>query len=124
MNGEECKMKNEMINTNGIWYKVQNFFRNIFGKNKSVIEEASKKEEKKEMSKFRDTIIIQKNEERERLIKLQNQLRNKKIKEEELTLEDIEKISILYDEQIKEIEEEIKKNRDILEEYKKKLTAE
>ena len=68
--------------------------------------------------------INTRDEEKERILKLQQQLRNKQIWEEEISEEDTKKILELYDEQIMNLENEIKNNTALLEKYKKELEDE
>lgn len=118
------KKEDEMISTNGIMYKIKSFFKNLFKKKEVIVEE--KKEEKIENS-FNESIVIKKDEERERLLELQKRFREGKLNPEDVTEEDIDKLTELYNEQIealnKQIEEDTaaieKCNREI-EEYKKK----
>lgn len=118
------KKEDEMISTNGVMYKIKKFFKNLF-KKKEVVEE--KKEEEKQETSFDETIAIKKDEERERLLELQKRFREGKLNPEDVTEEDIDKLTELYNEQIealnKQIEEDTaaieKCNREI-EEYKKK----
>lgn len=118
------KKEDEMISTNGVMYKIKSFFKNLF-KKKEVVEE--KQEEEKQETSFDETIAIKKDEERERLLELQKRFREGKLNPEDVTEEDIDKLTELYNEQIealnKQIEEDTaaieKCNREI-EEYKKK----
>lgn len=117
------QMKNEIIKTNTLWYKISAFFRKYFGKKKDNIIVKEKIEYANEKMNFKDSINIR-DEEKEKIIRLQIQLRNKQITEDELSKEDIKKISSLYDEQIEDLENKIKNNRALLEKYKKEAEGE
>lgn len=118
------KKDDEMISTNGVMYKIKSFFKNLFKKKEEAVEE--KKDTKQENS-FEEAIVIKKDEERERLLELQKRFREGNLNPEDVTEEDIDKLTELYNEQIaqlnKQIEEDTaaieKCNREI-EEYKKK----
>ncbi len=122
------KKEEEMISTNGIMYKIKSFFKNLFKKKEQTAEETS--EETNTMDKkstFEASIMVKKDEERERILELQKRFREGKLNPEDVTEEDIDKLTELYNEQIadlnKQIEEDTaiieKCNREI-EEYKKK----
>ena len=117
--------KEEMISTNGIMYKIKSFFKNLFKKKEKAIEaEETISEEKKA---FEESIIVKKDEERERILELQKRFREGKLNPEDSTEEDIDKLTELYNEQISELNKQIEEdtaviekcNREI-EEYKKK----
>lgn len=122
------KKEEEMISTNGIMYKIKSFFKNLFKKKeepvKKISEETNIIDEK---STFEASIVVKKDEERERILELQKRFREGKLNPEDVTEEDIDKLTELYNEQIadlnKQIEEDTaiieKCNREI-EEYKKK----
>lgn len=105
------------VNENSWFYKVKRFFRNLFSKKQEdntiepVIEE---KVEPKRNAKqeFLDTIKIVETPEME-LEKLQKQYRSGKIKEEELSEEQITSLCQLYDKQIANLRKsnEIRKQR-------------
>lgn len=120
------KKDDEMISTTGIMYKIKSFFKNIFKKKDVVVEEKVEVEEKIGKA-FEDSIVIKKDEERERLLELQKRFREGKLNPEDVTEEDIDKLTELYNEQIealnKQIEEDtivIEKCNKEIEEYKKK----
>ena len=110
--GETKRMDKSMITTRGIIYKIKLFFskfkKNI-SKNEIIIEENETIKE----NNFKNDILVEKDCEKERLLRLQRMYRNKQIKGEELSYEDIKRLNHLYDEQILEAEERIKQKRKI-----------
>lgn len=122
------KKEEEMISTSGIIYKIKKFFKNLFKKKEQLAEDASEEISSiDEKSAFEASIVVKKDEERERILELQRRFREGKLNPEDVTEEDIDKLTELYNEQIadlnKKIEEDTaiieKCNREI-EEYKKK----
>lgn len=122
------KKEEEMISTNGIMYKIKSFFKNLFKKKEQPIEESPEETNiMDEKSTFEASIMVKKDEERERILELQRRFKEGKLNPEDVTEEDIDKLTELYNEQIadlnKQIEEDTaiieKCNREI-EEYKKK----
>lgn len=116
-----------VANENGILYKIKNFFRNLFYKNKAIenhtiiehnIKESSEKENNK--NSFMESVKDIENEET-RLLKLQKQYRNGEIKEEELTEEQINSLSVLYDKQIANLRKSNQIRKQKLMEYRKRL---
>ena len=113
-------MKNGIIKTDTFLYKIRVFFRKHFGRNNLVQKNTECINEKDD---FKDRINIR-DVEKERILRLQAQLRNKEITEDELSKEDEKKILSLYDEQIADLENKIKNNKQILEKYKKEAEEE
>mgnify|MGYP001862906822 CR=1 FL=1 len=115
---------------NGIFYKIKKFFNNLFGKNKEETNSYTNIKENetvKENANNRDSFIesIRNNTtERSKILELQKQYRSGKIKEEELSEEQINSLCKLYDEQIAELRKsnEIRKQRIL--EYKRKIQTE
>lgn len=123
---EKTQEKSLMKVNKNIFYRIKNFFRNLFHKDYVVEETTVNKENidiKKEDSQksFMESIKNIENEET-RLLKLQKQYRSGEIKEDELTQEQVSLLCDLYDKQIKNLRKsnEIRKQR--LLEYRKKLT--
>ena len=98
------------VNENGIFYKIKSFFKNLFNRNNTANNYAIVKEDKSivesENTKntFMESIKNIENEET-KLLKLQKQYRSGKIKGEELTEEQINALSELYDKQIAKLKE-------------------
>lgn len=115
------------VNENSIFYKIRNFFRNLFHKNKSIenttaIENSVNVSTEKENNKnsFMESIRNIEDEET-KLLKLQKQYRNGEIKEEELTEEQISSLSGLYDKQIANLRKSNQIRKQRLLEYRKRL---
>ena len=115
------------VNENSIFYRIKNFFRNLFDKHKAienstVIENSINASLKKENNKnsFVESIKNIENEET-KLLKLQKQYRNGEIKEEQLTQEQINSLSALYDKQIANLRKLNQIRKQKLLEYRKKL---
>lgn len=119
------------VNENNIFYKIKKFFRNLFHKNKSVenaiaIENdinASSIDKDNNKNLFIESIKNIENEET-KLLKLQIQYRNGEVKEEDLTEEQINSLSALYDKQIANLKKSNKIRKQKLLEYRKKLQTE
>lgn len=115
------------VNENSIFYKIMNFFRNLFHKhiaieNYTVIESGISALLEKENNKnsFMESIKNIENEEK-KLLKLQKQYRNGEIKEEQLTQEQINSLSALYDKQIANLRKSNQIRKQKLLEYRKRL---
>lgn len=99
------------VDERSIFYRIKNFFRNSFGKNK--INEYNNptvnpnveniKQNQKIKSDFMDSIKNTENEET-KLLKLQKQYEEGLIKEEDIPYYQIEKLEALYNKQNKELE--------------------
>lgn len=112
-------INNELINTNGFIYKIKQFFKNMFKKNIAQNDISQKDIEKR--NNFRDNITVKEDTEKSRLLKLQEMFRNGQLSEDDISMEDIEKLSKLYDEQIDELQEKIKQNVYATDNYKKQI---
>lgn len=113
------------VNENNLFYKIKNFFRNLFCKNKTVenvnvIKNNEEIEKQTRKDFFMEQIKAIENDET-RLLKIQKQYRSGEIKEEDLTEEQINSLCALYDKQIANLRKsnEIRKQRIL--EYRKKL---
>ncbi len=102
------------VNENSIFYKIKNFFRNLFGKKENNItpieNQVLKTQEitNNKRDSFKETVTNIENDET-RLLKLQKQFDNGEITEEELTQKQIEDLENLYNKQI----EELKKSNEL-----------
>lgn len=119
------KKDEEMISTNGNMYKIKSFFKNIF--KKKEIEEAVVEKEEEKVNSFDESIIVKKDEEKERILELQKRFKEGKLNPEDVTEEDLDKLTELYNEQIAELNKQIEQDTAIIEkcnkeiaEYKKK----
>ena len=115
------------VNENGIFYKIKKFFKNLFNRNANttnnyaIVKEteslvASENKKNSFMESFKNI-----EDEEAKLLKLQKQYRSGKIKEEELSEEQVNSLCKLYDKQIANL----KKSNDIrkqkLLEYRRKM---
>lgn len=115
------------VNENSIFYKFKNFFKNLFYKNK-VVNNVSNTIEipentmhtTEQKNSFIESIKNIENEET-KLLKLQKQYRNGEVKEEELTEEQINSLTALYDKQIANLRKSNQIRKQKLLEYRKKL---
>lgn len=114
------------INENSIFYKIKKFFRSLFGKKNSnvestnVIEATTINNQKDNRSAFIEEIKNVENEET-KLLKLQKQYRCGKIKEEELTEEQVKSLCALYDKQINNLKKSNEIRKQKLLEYRRNL---
>jgi len=115
------------VNENSIFYKIKNFFRNLFHRKQvvnevNIIESNTEEPIKKENTKNSFMEEIRKIEDEEtKLLKLQKKYRSGEIKGEELSEKQILSLGKLYDKQIAELRKynEIEKQK--LLEYRRKL---
>ena len=115
------------VNENSIFYKFKNFFIYLFYKNK-VVNNVSNTIEipentmhtTEQKNSFIESIKNIENEET-KLLKLQKQYRNGEVKEEELTEEQINSLTALYDKQIANLRKSNQIRKQKLLEYRKKL---
>lgn len=119
--GENTQEKNLVEKKESFFGKVKNFFKKIFNKkevNQEVTEEVI--ENAKQDNDFSDYIKITEDEET-KLLDLQRRYRKGEIAENDLTDEQIEALSNLYDKQIAELKKSIALREKKIEEYKKKV---
>ena len=115
------------VNENRIFYKIKNFFKNLFHKNKvvnSAINTSQITEDIMHTTEQKNAFMksIKNIEDEEtNLLKLQKQYRNGEIKEEELTKEQINSLSALYDKQIANLRKSNENRKKRLLEYRRKL---
>lgn len=107
------------VKNKSIFDKIKSFFKNIFSSNSNMEEQVIDKEENHK-DEFLDRIKDIENDETA-LLKLQKMYRSGKIKEEDLTKEQVESLCNLYDNQISRLRKsnEIRKQR--LKEYRRKI---
>ena len=107
---------------NNIFIRIKNFFKKIFYKQDKI--ESVSKEIKNKENNFRHDIIIKQDDEKLRILNLQEDYKNGLIEEEDISKEDYQKLLDLYDEQNKLIKEDIERDRvlikNMLEKLKKK----
>lgn len=117
---ENTQEKNLVEKNEGLFSKIKNFFKNLFGKKSNVentvVEDVSN--EKEENNSFKESIKMTETEET-RLLDLQTRYRRGEIGESDLTEEQIDALCQLYDKQIEEIKKSIKIKEEKIAEYKK-----
>lgn len=115
------------VNQDNIFYKIKMFFRKLFNKTSTKVNESNDITETTTMrnteinkNSFKEDIKNIENEET-KLLELQRQYRAGEIKEEQLTKEQVNALCALYDKQIENLRKsnEIRKQR--LLEYRSKL---
>lgn len=115
------------VNENSIFYKIKNFFRNLFHKKEIInnvadwaepFETTTEKNEQK--NTFMESIRNIEDEET-KLLKLQKQYRSGEIKGEELSEEQIKSLGKLYDKQITNLRKSNEIRKQKLLEYRKRL---
>ena len=117
------------INENGIFYKIKNFFKDLFNRNNNTTNYAIVKEDKSIVESeniknaFMESIKNIENEET-KLLKLQKQYRSGEIKEEELTQEQVNSLCVLYDSQIARLKKSNAIRKQKILEYRKRLQTE
>ena len=112
------------VNKKGIFNKIKIFLMKLFRKSKKDLKgDSSKIDKNTKKESFVNSIKIEESEEKE-LLRLQEQYRKGKIKEEDLSKEQIDKLCDLYDKQIENLQKEINiRKQEILEYVKKMITA-
>ena len=112
------------VNKKGIFNEIKIFLMKLFRKSKKDLkEDLSKIDKNTKKESFVNSIKIEESEEKE-LLRLQEQYRKGKIKEEDLSKEQIDKLCDLYDRQIENLQKEINiRKQEILEYVKKMITA-
>lgn len=117
---ENTQEKNLVEKNEGLFSKIKNFFKNLFGKKSNVenavVENVSNKKE--ENNSFKESIKMTETEET-KLLDLQTRYRRGEIGESDLTEEQIDALCQLYDKQIEEIKKSIKIKEEKIAEYKK-----
>ena len=117
---ENTQEKNLVEKNEGLFSKIKNFFKNLFGK-KSNVENTvvgNVSNEKEENNSFKESIKMTETEET-KLLDLQTRYRRGEIGESDLTEEQIDALCQLYDKQIEEIKKSIKIKEEKIAEYKK-----
>ena len=119
---EENTQEKSLIKKDGFFGKVKNFFKNLFKKkDKNVVKNDNSK---KENSNFKENIKVVELEDSEeiKLIELQKRYRRGEIAENDLTEEQIEALSELYNKQIEALRRIIEeKEKQIAESQKQKI---
>lgn len=114
------------VNENSIFYKIKNFFRNLFSKEHDENKPNNEENNIESLSENDRVSFVKslKNIENEetKLLKLQKKYRNGEIKEQELTEEQTNSLCLLYDKQIAELKKSNEIRKQKLLKYRKKLT--
>ena len=108
---------------NNIFKKIFMFIKNIFKKEKSENFVPEYNKPIQEVKNFKNEIIIKRDIEKERLLKLQEDFRRGNITEEEITKSDVIKLHKLYDEQIEYEVKRIEMYKQKINKIRKKLTS-
>lgn len=117
--GENTQEKNLIEKEEkGIFIKIKKFFKNLFKRNKDIDKEEINSE-KEEHSNFKEYIKMTEDEET-KLLELQRKYRAGEIAENDLTDEQIDDLSKLYDKQIEELKKSIALKEQKIAEYKKR----
>ena len=114
------------FNKNSIFYKIKNFFKNLFNRNyntTSIIKEDTSivKSENTKNSFIKSIKNIE--DEETKLLKLQKKYRSGEIKEEELNQEQINSLCALYDKQITSLRKSNEIRKQKLLEYRRKMQS-
>ena len=108
-----------------LFSKIKRYIRKKLNKdNINDSEEKVKNDSKVNIERannFVDEVKIENNQEMERLLKLQEEFREGKITQGDLSDEDIDKLGKLYDEQIEKIKVQIEECKKRIEDKKKRL---
>jgi len=110
-----------VIYNNGIIGKVKRLFRNLFSKrtrNKMLLLPEAIQTQR---PSTKEEIIIPLDQERERIKKLQRKFQNQEILEQDISVEDLEKLKKLYNTQIKDLKNKIKRDIAETEKYKSEI---
>lgn len=116
------------INENSIFYKIKQFFKNLFHKNEATNTNISTENanairpDEDKRNKFIDEIKKVEDEETI-LLKLQRKYRSGEIKEEDMTEEQIKSLCNLYDKQIAILKKSNKLRKQRLFEYRKSIQS-
>lgn len=123
------KEKELIVVKEGFFRKISNFFKGVFMKkgrrNKGkgpIIQEVSYNYERANSKQsFFEELKVKEDTEKEKLVTLQEMIRNKEIEEQNISQEDAKQLRKLYNQQISELEEKIKKYRDSILDIQNKL---
>lgn len=114
------------VNENSVFYKIKIFFKNLFHKNEITdtsietdVNSSITTDEDKRNTFIEDIRKIE--DEETKLLKLQKQYRNKEIKEEDLTEEQVNSLCKLYDRQIANLKKSNEIRKQKLLEYRRKI---
>lgn len=100
-----------------IFSKIKSFISNLFNKKELQKEEYKFNND----NDFKQRIIVEEDKEKTRLLNLQQEFEKGNIQEEDIDEVDVEKLHMLYDEQIEEINKQTKMYKKKILEIKAKL---
>lgn len=103
----------------GLFNKIKNFFKNLFVKKDRNEETVVVEKNEEEKENFKEYIKMTEDEETQ-LLELQRKYRRGEIAESDLTDEQIDALSNLYDKQIEELKKSIEAKEQKIAEYKKR----
>ncbi|MBR2744472.1 MAG: hypothetical protein IKE01_04165 [Clostridia bacterium] len=114
------------VNENSIFYKIKQFFKNLFHKNEPAVNDIPaeaniviKPDEDKKNTFMEEIKKIE--DEETLLLKLQKKYRSGEIKEEDLTSEQVNSLCKLYDKQIANLRKSNEIRKQKLLEYRRRL---
>lgn len=117
---ENTQEKNLVEKKETFFGKVKKFFKNLFAKKKNNDEVVREEDDSaKENNEFKEYIKMTEDEET-KLLELQRRYRRGEIAESDLTDEQIDDLSNLYDKQIAELKKSIAAREQKIAEYKKR----
>ena len=127
MNNYEKNNSLVPVNEQGIFKKIKSFFKKIFGLEEEIAYSNIKQAEEKTVNvankpTFSETIRIVEDEET-KILKLQKQYRSGKIKESEMSEEQINSLCDLYDKQIERLKKSNERRKEKLLLYRKRMQA-
>lgn len=114
------------VNNNNIFYKIKRFFKDLLKKEnkESLLQTENTADAYKKINEqknaFMESITNIENEET-KLLKLQKQYKERKIKAKDLTLEQIDSLCALYKKQNEELKKSNKIRKEKLLQYRRKL---
>lgn len=114
------------VNEKSLFYRIKNFFKNLLKRDRkeSLLQTentvAVSEKENEKRNAFMESITNIENEET-KLLKLQKQYKERKIKAKDLTLEQINSLCTLYKKQNEELKKSNKMRKEKLLQYRRKL---
>ena len=116
---ENTQEKNLVEKKEGFFGKIKNFFKNLFNRSAKVETQNEVVETVKENNNFKESIKMTEYEDI-KLLELQRRYRRGEIAESDLTEQQIDDLSELYDRQIEELKKSIAVKEQKIAEYKKR----
>ena len=116
---ENTQEKNLVEKKEGIFGKIKKFFKGLFRKNTAIEEKKEQTVNTVKENEFKET-IKKIDDEDTKLLELQRRYRRGEVAESNLTEQQIEDLSKLYDRQIEELKKSIELKEQKIAEYKKR----